>query len=167
MRNVKENIGMGYKKSNTKGVSPHLIQMGDELYDRLISEINGNDVDRKLAYETLMDINKLRQMETLPRWDDMKSFLGKCWREAFSHPGDDKTLIGLSGYMAALDFCSFLACGNGIVGYNIEGKRFLLSVLKEVYMSGSDDVRRCIETAVVEGMSNDDLKMWKSILKGR
>ena len=25
MRNVKENIGMGDKKSNTKGVSPHLI----------------------------------------------------------------------------------------------------------------------------------------------
>ena len=26
MRNVKENIGMGDKKSNTKGVSPHLIK---------------------------------------------------------------------------------------------------------------------------------------------
>ena len=25
MKNVKENIGMGDKKSNTKGVSPHLI----------------------------------------------------------------------------------------------------------------------------------------------
>lgn len=25
MRNVKENIGMGDKRSNTKGVSPHLI----------------------------------------------------------------------------------------------------------------------------------------------
>ena len=30
MRNVKENIGMGDKKSNTKGVSPHLIGMGDK-----------------------------------------------------------------------------------------------------------------------------------------
>ena len=27
MRNVKENIGMGDKKSNTKGVSPHLIRL--------------------------------------------------------------------------------------------------------------------------------------------
>jgi len=27
MRNVKENIGMGDKKSNTKGVSPHLISV--------------------------------------------------------------------------------------------------------------------------------------------
>ncbi len=27
MRNVKENIGMGGKKSNTKGVSPHLIHL--------------------------------------------------------------------------------------------------------------------------------------------
>jgi hypothetical protein len=27
MRNVKENIGMGDKKSNTKGVSPHLIHL--------------------------------------------------------------------------------------------------------------------------------------------
>lgn len=26
MKNVEENIGMGDKKSNTKGVSPHLIQ---------------------------------------------------------------------------------------------------------------------------------------------
>jgi hypothetical protein len=26
MRNVKENIGMGDKKSNAKGVSPHLIR---------------------------------------------------------------------------------------------------------------------------------------------
>ena len=29
MRNVKENIGMGDKKSNTKGVSPHLISPFD------------------------------------------------------------------------------------------------------------------------------------------
>lgn len=141
--------------------------MEDELYNCLMSEINGNHLYQKQAYETLTDINQLRQMETLPRWDDVKSFLGKCWREAFSHPGDDKTLIGLNGYMAALDFCPFLACGNGIVGYDIEGKRFLLRVLKDVYMSGRDDVRRCIETAVVEGMSKDDRKLWKGILNGQ
>ena len=31
MRNVKENIGMGDKKSNAKGVSPHLIQRSPVL----------------------------------------------------------------------------------------------------------------------------------------
>ena len=60
--------------------------MEDELYNCLMSEINGNHLYQKQAYETLTDINQLRQMETLPRWDDVKSFLGKCWREAFSHP---------------------------------------------------------------------------------
>ena len=141
--------------------------MGDELYNCLMSEINGNYVDQKHAYETLTDINQLRQLETLPRWDAVKSFLGKCWREAFSHPRDDSTLIGLNGYMVALDFCPFLACGNGIAGYDIEGKRFLLRVLKDVYLSGRADIRCCIETAVVEGMSNDDLKLWKGILNGQ
>ena len=32
MRNVKENIGMGDKKSNTKGVSPHLIHYLNRLW---------------------------------------------------------------------------------------------------------------------------------------
>ena len=80
--------------------------MEDELYNCLMSEINGNHLYQKQAYETLTDINQLRQMETLPRWDDVKSFLGKCWREAFSHPGDDKNadrvewLYGSSGFLS-------------------------------------------------------------------
>ena len=41
------------------------------------------------------------------------------------------------------------------------------TALKDVYMSGRDDVRRCIETAVVEGMSKDTLKLWKGILNGQ
>ena len=90
--------------------------MGDELYNCLMSEINGNHLDQKQAYETLTDINQLRQKETLPRWDDVKSFLGKCWREAFCHPVDDKTLIGLNGYMAALDFCPFWHVGMVLLG---------------------------------------------------
>ena len=36
MRNVKENIGMGDKKSNTKGVSPHLIHLIKGVTPRLI-----------------------------------------------------------------------------------------------------------------------------------
>ena len=47
---------------------------------------------------------------------------------------------------------------------NAKGVSIHLQVLKDVYMSGRDDVRRCIETAIVEGMSKDDRKLWKGIL---
>ena len=51
------------------------VQMEDELYNCLMSEINGNHLYQKQAYETLTDINQLRQMETLPRWDDKEKLL--------------------------------------------------------------------------------------------
>lgn len=77
--------------------------MEDELYNCLMSEINGNHLDQKQAYETLTDINQLRQMETLPRWDDKEKLL---WQSTVAIKSDSvgSLLVLLLRHFAALSF---------------------------------------------------------------
>ena len=124
--------------------------------------IDSNDPRHiRKTYMMLVSSGSLNNLIGIPPWPKIKKFLVRCWREAFLHPKDTNVAIGLNGYEAALDFCPFLANGNGIKGYDEKGRHYLIQMLHDVYENGDNDSRLCIETAIVEGFSDSDLKYWR------
>lgn len=123
-----------------------------------------NSSDPNLIRKTYMALmcGSLCKLKSLPPWSSIKNFLVRCWREAFLHPNDTNTSIGLSGYDAALDFCPFLANGNWIQGYDEKQEtHFFIKMLHSIYKQGDGAVRLCIETAILEGLSKKDLAFWR------
>lgn len=113
------------------------------------------------TYIRLMQHLNLHKFIGIPPWPKIEKFLARCWREVLSHPKDNDTTIRLNGYEAALDICPFLGGGNGLKGYDEKVRHGLIQVLYSIYVNGNPDSRLCIETAIVEGLSKDDLKYWR------